>query len=69
MPWPGSRYAAPERATIPEALAVLPVFQSAFRCAIGDHDWAQMTTGRSGYVNWDRCARGCGTTRIVKGRR
>ena len=68
MRLPGTRYARPGVTTL-EALAALPTFRAMSQCAIGDHDWVVMTTGRQGYVNWERCARGCGSQRIRKGYR
>lgn len=37
-------------------------------CRYGRHRWVTMTTGRAGFVRFQRCERGCGTPRIVKGR-
>ena len=36
-------------------------------CHFGMHRWVTMTTGRAGFVHFQRCDRGCGTPRIVKG--
>ena len=36
-------------------------------CHLGWHRWQRMTTGRGQFVHWDRCARGCGESRIRKG--
>jgi hypothetical protein len=45
-----------------------PGLLSRLACHFGHHRWATMTTGRAGFVHFQRCGRGCGTPRIVKGR-
>lgn len=37
------------------------------RCRLGLHAWHLMTSGRAGFVRWERCRRGCGATRMRKG--
>jgi hypothetical protein len=36
-------------------------------CILGWHRWHVETTARAGFVVWERC-RGCGATRVRKGR-
>lgn len=45
-----------------------PGLLSRLACHFGHHRWVTMTTGRAGFVKFQRCERGCGTPRIVKGR-
>jgi len=37
-------------------------------CNLGLHRWHLMTTGRAGFVKFERCSRGCGAIRTRKGR-
>jgi hypothetical protein len=40
---------------------------SRLACHFGIHRWVTMTTGRAGFVHFQRCDRRCGSDRVVKG--